>query len=562
MSIGSLNERLGRFCHFAGVSADAFEIIPSPISARVRQPPTGGAVIALLTRENRATLVVPRQGLPSHNAFLLGEIETPPRREGAAESSEVAFSDHPFWGPLRGLRTRWRLSARVRGQLHFEEADGWVPLLHVGGAIWFACREGQQGCLFAWAGPHLPDLDEVVPGISQPADDAHNERLLMLLPFLGFCRHVFGERMWHPQQHYANLIIDDPGLQERHGFFSPRKLLSALRDLPFAVTIAFIPWNWNRTSQSASAFFVEQANHLSLCIHGCDHTGNEFGTGTFSDLLSISYLALSRCSAMFRTTGVNVADVMVFPQGRFSKNAVAAIREAGYLAAANTSRFPKDAERGEVRLADLMQPAFTRFSSFPILARRYPHDTVLCAIDLFLGRPLLAVEHHQYFDDGYRRCRDWFASINGLKDTRIEWRSLGNVAERVCRMRRLDDENIEVRFYTHRFLLEPFPYGSPTLHFRTAIQETDLIESVACNGAAVEFRIVDGEIRFEHPASSERELAIKIERRRAAPGRVVYQPLSLRLWIWLRHWLCDYRDNHPLVFRFLGFGRRVFRNGD
>ena len=44
----------------------------------------------------------------------------------------------------------------------------------------------------------------------------------------------------------------------------------------FATTIAFIPWNWQRTNRDTVAVFRQNSGKLSVCVHGCDHTGGEF----------------------------------------------------------------------------------------------------------------------------------------------------------------------------------------------------------------------------------------------------------------------------------------------
>src|SRR5262252_284044 len=90
--------------------------------------------------------------------------------------------------------------------------------------------------------------------------------------------------------------------------------------------------------------------------------------------------------------GVPFDDVMVFPQGLFSTGAMAALKAAGYLAAVNSDLCPSNGS-GTLTLRDVLEVAVTRFSGFPLFGRRYPRELAEFALDLFVGKPALAVEH-------------------------------------------------------------------------------------------------------------------------------------------------------------------------
>src|SRR6185436_12097790 len=123
-----------------------------------------------------------------------------------------------------------------------------------------------------------------------------------------------------------------------------------------------------------------------LCVHGCDHTDAEFATQDAASLHGKAKLALERMRKHQRFSGVRFDEVMVFPQGRFSVEAVKALKAAGYLASVNGDVVPAGApEPDRMTLRDLLDVAVTRFADFPLFGRRYPRDLTDLALDLFLG---------------------------------------------------------------------------------------------------------------------------------------------------------------------------------
>jgi len=162
-------------------------------------------------------------------------------------------------------------------------------------------------------------------------------------------------------------------------------------------------------------------------------------------------MALERMRIHRRLSGVPFDDVMVFPQGLFSAEAMAALKASGYLAAVNTDLFPSTQPQ-TLLLRDLLDVAVRRFADFPVFGRRYPRDLAEFAFDLFLGKPVLAVEHHGYFRNGYAALESFVERLNGL-DQRLEWSDLGTICSRACLTRTDDGGDVHVRFYTDRFRL-------------------------------------------------------------------------------------------------------------
>lgn len=223
----------------------------------------------------------------------------------------------------------------------------------------------------------------------------------------------------------ACLIIDDPLLRPRYGCLDYRKLLEEMRLHNFFTEIAFIPWNYKRSNLDTVRLLADNGDYYAICVHGCNHTANEFGEGSYQQLSALSSTALWRMEQHQRLTGLPYDPVMVFPQGRFSSVAMQALKDNGYLAAFNSTIQATDRE--EPAGTEYPQPFTTIYHEFPLFLRRYPRDKSQFVQDMALGRPIIVVEHHGAFRNGYRAITDLVDWINSLGN--IRWASLLHIAE-------------------------------------------------------------------------------------------------------------------------------------
>src|SRR5262249_17467970 len=152
-----------------------------------------------------------------------------------------------------------------------------------------------------------------------------------------------------------------------------------------------------------------------------------FASTDTSELIRRIQLATVRMKAHEKRTGLPYADVMVFPQGRFSSASLGLLKGHNYLAAVNSSVKAEDlGEAHGLTLGDLLLPAICNYDTFPLFMRRYPKDVIDFAFDLFMGKPALVVEHHSYFKDGYERVREFIARLNSLSPS-LQWLGLGDL---------------------------------------------------------------------------------------------------------------------------------------
>ena len=311
----------------------------------------------------------------------------------------------------------------------------------------FVRAKNEQGQLYLLANSQIADLD-----VKVSRDSSLLQFFSDLVPLMMFIRSYSSDGLWRNDKPAACFIVDDPLLKKRYGFLDYEKLFDVMQGKQFSTSVAFIPWNYRRSSRHVVDLFATNPEKYSLCIHGCDHTAEEFGGSNYRLLREKAQKALDRMGLHHQLSGLPFDDVMVFPQGVFSIAAMKALKSSGYLAAVNSTAHDIDCS-DMITLRDLVDVAVTRFSNFPLFIRRYPSNIVEVAFDLFLGKPALLVEHHTYFRDGYRLLAECIDKINSL-DKRLEWTSLAKICSHACLRRVSGNSDLHVKFFTDQFWIE------------------------------------------------------------------------------------------------------------
>ena len=385
----------------------------------------------------------------------------------------------------------------------------------------------------------LPDINERLSpnrGVEEYYDQ--------LIPLLIFLRHCFGEMCWHGPQSTARLIIDDPLLDQTYGFLDYRALRNSMRSAGYGTSIAFIPWNYLAHVQKGRRrrIFGQDAN-LSICVHGCDHTNKEFDEVDPGSLQWKAVTALRRMERHKSRTGLAFDPIMVFPQGRFSTSAMLALRTSGYLAAVNTTRFPTNAGAAPLTIADFLRPAITKFHGFPLFQRRYPRRLIDFAFDVFLGRPVLIVQHHEDFRDGYQQLEEF---VNGLYrlEPKLTWGPLSYQLMQSCMVRSLSEGSMEVRFFTRQFRFKNAQPHRTSLVFSKEEPDASTISSVVVDGTSVPFSVKNGLLTFEHQADAGQAIDVTIlDRSRLPAPTPKWRGVTHTVGVPVRRALSEFRDN-------------------
>ena len=369
-------------------------------------------------------------------------------------------------------------------------------------------------------------------------------RFSRLIPTVLFLRHAFGDMCWHSLRHYGNLIIDDPYLRRRYGFLSYDRLEEHMDARGYSTTIAFIPWNYKRTDKRIAKVFQNRGDKLSVCVHGCDHTGAEFATADAHDLTWLVRTASQRMRLHEQMRGVPWDKVMVFPQGLFSGEAMQVLKAEGYLAAVNSGILAANEKAPSVTVEDVLDVAVMKYSGFPLFNRRYPSQSdIEFRLDFFLNKPLLGVEHHGFFRNGLDSV-DRFITRTNLISDRVKWATLGTIATHTHLVKRCPDESWECRIYGPVTVIEN-PTDSP-VRYRIQKFEADpgSIGAVSVNDRDIDFIAEEGRLTFEAVIPEHSSSAVRVVYRRSdgdiTLGMNPHKPLR----VWLRRRTCDLRDNY------------------
>lgn len=432
--------------------------------------------------------------------------------------------------------------AAFQGMAETPEAE---PVITVDGQPHcLAVRQGNTR-VFLLGSAGLADIDEELP-----PEALLNPWYSHLVAAALVLRAAFGDACWTSPVTTANFIIDDPWLKPSYGFVNYAELLAETEKRSVSVTVAFIPYNHRRSRSETVARAQASADRFSIAVHGCDHTGGEFASLDEAWLTATSARALERMNNHQRLTGMPYDNVMVFPQGRYSIPALRALRKAGFAAAVNSDAWARDNAANPITVRDLLEVAVLRYDRFPMFLRRYPTESFDFAFDALFQKPVLAVEHHEYFSD---HCRAYGEFAGRLRSAGLElrWLPLKQALVETCQIRRSGAAELTVRHFLPEFRFRsPLP-GECRIAFEKP--ETDGVAEVRINGAPVPFAIRDGFVHYSMVLAGGTEAAVAITRQPVTIPAARPSP-AYRFKVALRRTLSDLRDNqlarHPRLRQF------------
>lgn len=293
--------------------------------------------------------------------------------------------------------------------------------------------------------PRLRQFDDSFLGKPSGMEKAFSS----LAPFLFFLKHAIGEYGWHLNGHYANFTIDDPWLIDPYGALDYRDLLDQMENHNFHTTIAFIPWNYNRSKADVVALFRAHPDRYSICIHGDNHIHREFDSYAVNPLdvqAREIRQSVARMDRFHELTGIPYDRVMVFPHGVAPLDTFRALRAYGFLGTVNSldvplgEPFPNDPEF-------LLRPYTTNYAGLLSMLRAsaaVPLPKVDIAIQVFLGDPLLFYAHHDLFERGMGAFNQIADTVNQMQPGTI-WAGLGETIRNTYPIRRRMDGGYDVR---------------------------------------------------------------------------------------------------------------------
>lgn len=405
----------------------------------------------------------------------------------------------------------------------------------------------QSRQIFVCASSYMVDLE-------QPVEAGHYDvktHFCSAVPLVMFIKAMFPEISWGPQELGACLIIDDPLLRPRYGYCDFQILREAMQRYGFTTNIAFIPWNWRRTSSRDGSFFNREPKDYSISVHGCDHTKAEFGETSGAILTSKAMLAQSRMRNHEGRSGIQHDAVMVFPQGVFSSACPEVLKRAGFLAAVNTEIEPVDTDGRQTKTSDVWDVAIMRYGSFPVFTRRYAHHGIEnFAFDLLLGKPCLIVAHHDFFKNN---CEEAIRLVEQLRslNCRLQWRSLAEVLRRACRQRHNGPNRKDVQMFASELQVSNPSDQGLTVQVRKMEAETSRVVRVQSDEELVSWTSDEAQMVWNATVKAGGHRNFRVDyQQQEAPVRT-NRPWRFELSVAGRRILSEFRDDYVSKSTFL-----------
>jgi hypothetical protein len=292
------------------------------------------------------------------------------------------------------------------------------------------------------------------------------------------------------------------------------KLLNEMDQHKFHTTLAFIPWNYDRSQPKLVALFAAHPELYSICIHGNNHVHQEFGplaTHPLSKQIKDIRQAVARMEQFHALTGIPYDRVMVFPHSVAPVATLAELKRANYLATANSLNVPSDSDpTSQIDVA--LRTTTLQYANFPSM-RRYSAETDIpvsqLAIDSFLGNPILLYAHEGFFADGINRFDNTADTINRL-DPATQWRSLGQIARHSYVERSRGAGNYDVRLFTAAADIR----NAEDHTVLYSIEKTEDFAqpiTVFVDGSPVPFERISDELRLSLPIGAGESRKIRIQ---------------------------------------------------
>ena len=378
-----------------------------------------------------------------------------------------------------------------------------------------------------------------------------------IAPALMFIRYSAGERGWHAIHHYANLTIDDPWLREPYGNLHYKNLLAEMEKHNFHSTIAFIPWNYDRSEPQVVSLIRNHPDRFSISIHGNNHDHKEFTDYRSKPLtLQVDELkqSLARMDKFQTLTGIPYDKVMVFPHSIAPEKTLSALKNENFLATVNSSNVPMDAVR-PVGLFFDMRATTLSFGGFSSI-RRYSvegqlPDSLIVA-NLFLDNPLLFYGHQEFFASGAGAFDAEADYVNRLQPD-IRWRSLGEIVKHSYVVRLRDDDNYDVLSFAGTISLENVFKRNSLFYVRK--EESERPAMVSVDSQAWPYSLHDGYLETQIPIESgkARTLSITYRSTQGSPA-IGIEKRSFR--VYCLRMASDFRD---IALARSAPGRRLIR---
>ncbi len=470
---------------------------------------------------------------------------------------EVSSSSCADAGPMAGIRASLRMRKEDASLVGLEKVEDRIDaIISADGAPIFVTFHHAGIPIYLCASSYAIDIDQEIEGGYYDI----KEHFCSAVPLLMFVRLMFKEVAWHPQEMGACLIIDDPLLQKRYGCCDFQQVRKLMQELGFSANIAFIPWNWWRTSRAAGDLFDKGSGPFSVSVHGCDHVKAEFGVSSSNLLYGRARLALERMRKHENRTGIHHEPVMVFPQGVFSSECPGILKKTGYIAAVNTEINSISASESRTRIRDAWDVAIMKYGDFGIFTRRYAHHGIEnCAFDLLLGKPCLIASHHDVFKDERTESLELIKKLRSL-NCALRWGPLGDVLSKACRRRVKGAGVDEVEMYGNELVINNTTEQEINVKVRKKERDADLVAEVRCGQKPIMWTNKNSHLVYEGKVGPYGEKRFQVIYREPNEDTTSDRSLLFEVSVAFRRILSEFRDDYLSRSRFLSSAAANMKN--
>ena len=272
-----------------------------------------------------------------------------------------------------------------------------------------------------------------------------------LLPLIMFLRRMSGED-WVPPPLRACFMLDDPNLHwPTYGFLDYPAIVAAAKKHNYHVAIATIPLDGWFVHSAVGQLFRENTAHLSLLMHGNNHTKDElarsYDHGSRAKLVAQS---LERTARLERISNLRVPRIMVPPHNACTTPMADELLRQGFEAVCMSHEFLRRFNSTTEWSASFgLEPAEFLSRGLPVLPRFRLSDSgtgapILAAL---AGQPIIPSGHHQDLADELRLVEKTSETINRLGE--VKWCNLAEIA-RTNYKHRVSGGTLQIKMYSRR----------------------------------------------------------------------------------------------------------------
>lgn len=319
-------------------------------------------------------------------------------------------------------------------------------------------------------------------------------------PWLFFLRSTCSDRCYVTNGYYANFTVDDPWLTDPYGYFSFKEILPQMKKIGFHTTIAFIPWNFDRSRKDVVDLIKHNSEYFSICIHGNNHDPREFNDhnpdfGDFAKPISFKEQetnikqAIARMEKFNELTGISYDKVMVFPHEEVSASSLILLKKYNFISTINASSIPPDSLE-KVDPVWKLRSVNNIYDNFPSLERYNAEDIIPAdiAIDLFLGNPVLIYAHQDFFNTGMDRFNVIARKINRMQP-QIKWTNLSEISRKVYLKKSISDSLTEIKCFSNEIVFENKEDFPKTFILTKEENDPKSLKEVTINGEECDYTI-------------------------------------------------------------------------